>query len=64
MEKGICPICKKPNGCAMTAGEDPYKCWCMTEKVPKGLLGQIPEELRGQSCVCRSCVLKYKEENK
>jgi len=64
MPKGICPICNKPNQCAMVKGEDPYKCWCMTEKVPEGLLETVPDELRGQSCVCRECVLEFKKNSK
>ncbi|MCK8060143.1 MULTISPECIES: cysteine-rich CWC family protein [unclassified Fusibacter] len=61
--KGICPICGKENGCAFMTGEDPKSCWCMTIKVPKGLLEQIPPEKRGESCVCRSCVTAYKKEH-
>jgi len=61
--KGLCPICGESNGCAFNSGDDPLKCWCMTEKVPKGLLKQIPDELRGKSCVCQKCVKEYKANN-
>lgn len=61
MAKGICPICKKENKCAAVLGTDPTKCWCMTIKVPKELLKLIPDELRGESCVCKSCVEEYKK---
>ncbi len=59
MSKGICPICKEENKCASVLGTDVSKCWCMTTKIPKGLLAQIPDEKRGQSCVCKSCVDRY-----
>ena len=54
--KGLCPICGQPNGCAVIANRDPASCWCMTTKVPEGLLEQIPNHLRKQSCVCENCV--------
>lgn len=61
MIKGICPICKKENKCAVVMGTDPKKCWCMDIKVPKGLLELIPDEDRGKSCVCKSCIEAYKK---
>lgn len=63
IEKGKCPICGKDNACAAVKGTDPAKCWCMTAKIPKGLLQTIPDELRNQSCVCQTCVDKYKKES-
>lgn len=60
IEKGKCPICGQDNGCAAVKGTDPNKCWCMTIKVPKGLLEIVPPENRRQSCVCKSCVETYK----
>lgn len=59
IEKGKCPICGKNNGCAVVAGTDPYKCWCMTNTVPKQLLTHIPKQLRNQSCICHDCIRNY-----
>lgn len=59
--KGICPVCGKDNGCAMLKGEDPKSCWCMTIQVPKELLNQVAPEERGKSCICKNCVMEFKE---
>ncbi|WP_240842088.1 cysteine-rich CWC family protein [Acidaminobacter sp. JC074] len=59
IEKGKCPICGKTNQCAITLGEEPSTCWCMTTKVPKDLVSNIPDEFRNISCVCRECVKNY-----
>ncbi len=59
--KHICPVCGKSNGCAIEIGIDPQLCWCMSIKVPKSLLETIPSEQRGKSCVCKACVLVYKQ---
>ncbi len=63
MTKGICPICKKENKCASVLGLDVNNCWCMTTSIPKGLLETIPDEKRGLSCVCKSCVDAYTNSN-
>lgn len=57
----ICPLCGQNNGCAVHAGKDPAACWCMTVKVPPGLLEKIPPERRGQACVCQNCVKAYRD---
>ncbi len=59
IEKGKCPICGKTNQCAITLGEEPSTCWCMTTKIPKDLLNNIPDEYRNISCVCKECVKNY-----
>lgn len=59
---GICPLCGKENHCATAAGSDPYRCWCMTTKVPEELLERIPKDIRGKACVCKECVEKYLKE--
>lgn len=62
--KGICPLCKKENGCAVASGADASSCWCMQTKVPKELLEKIPQQDRGRSCVCQSCIEKYIQERR
>lgn len=61
IEKGKCPICGNMNQCAITLGEEPSTCWCMTTPVPKGLLHHIPNEYRNISCVCKNCVKNYEK---
>lgn len=59
----LCPICKKANNCAISLGQEPRSCWCMTSKVPEGLLESIPKEERGINCICSQCVADYKSDN-
>ena len=49
-----CPICGRDNGCMLSKD-----CWCYDVKVPKGLLDMVPEDKKGQACICKSCVEKY-----
>ena len=53
----ICPICKKDNKCMVSK---PESCWCMNIKVPKILIELVKEE-KEKSCICKTCVLEYKE---
>lgn len=53
----ICPFCKKDNKCQASQKE----CWCFTIKVPKDLIGLVPKELKGKSCICKDCILEFKE---
>mgnify|MGYP002515051774 CR=1 FL=1 len=32
-------------------------------EVPKELRDQIPENLRGKACICKECVMNYKEKS-
>lgn len=61
IEKGKCPLCGKDNHCAALLDVDPSTCWCMTKKIPKGLLDTVDEKIRRQSCICQACVDAYKE---
>lgn len=61
-EKGICPLCGRENRCASVLGTDPHSCWCMTAKVPKELIDMVPEEKKGNSCICQKCVEDWKEQ--
>lgn len=51
-----CPLCGRPNHCAIIQGKDPYTCWCMTARIPRELREQVPLELRGKACICQSCL--------
>lgn len=59
MNEDICPLCGKPNNCQHTAG---IGCWCENEYFPKELLKLIPEEKKMKACVCKACLVKYREE--
>ena len=53
-----CPLCERPNHCAMEqpqAGQN-EPCWCTREQFGAALLQQVPEALRGKACICQACV--------
>lgn len=53
----LCPVCEKPNACALAAtGDMDAPCWCRTAKVPRRLLAKLPEEDRNTRCVCQACI--------
>lgn len=56
----ICPICGKDNGCII-GNKD---CWCTDFEFPEGLIELVPEDKRGQVCICRQCAEAYVRENK
>ena len=63
INKGICPLCGRPNDCAAAAGRMHEGCWCEKTSVPKELREKIPKELKGKVCICKQCVMKFKEKN-
>lgn len=59
----VCPLCGEGNSCLNLGEQDVSRsCWCNDPNIafPEGLLSQIPQELRRKACVCKSCVLAYK----
>ncbi len=56
----ICPLCGQDNNCQCHEKE----CWCYHIEIPKELLELVPEGKKGKSCICKSCIEKYKEENR
>jgi len=50
-----CPLCGKPNECAVAAGRDPESCWCMTATMSPSALASIPAEAQGKICICARC---------
>ncbi|WP_095505456.1 cysteine-rich CWC family protein [Paraferrimonas sedimenticola] len=61
-DNNLCPICGKSNACGSVQMKQEGKpCWCNDPKIvfTDTLLAQVPQELRGKACVCRSCALKY-----
>lgn len=50
-----CPLCGTPNGCAMAAGADGGKCWCLSVEIAAEVLARIPDAARDKACVCAAC---------
>lgn len=57
-----CPLCGKPNHCAMAADPAAKDCWCGEKKFPRELLEQIPEEAVRKVCICQECLQNYLNE--
>jgi hypothetical protein len=57
-----CPLCGKNNQCAMTTGEDPASCWCITTNINPDSLAKIPESQRNKSCLCLQCAQRVEEQ--
>jgi hypothetical protein len=55
MDTTRCPICGNENECAMAANPGASECWCFTAQVSEDALKAIPEEARGQVCICPRC---------
>jgi len=51
----LCPICHKPNNCAIVSGTPANKCWCTRVEIPLELL----DDYHGQPCICENCVKEY-----
>lgn len=51
----LCPLCHRPNGCAMAAGLPPESCWCMDVTVSDQALAALPASEIGTRCICRLC---------
>jgi hypothetical protein len=51
----MCPLCGKPNDCAVAAGQDAEACWCMTATMSSSALASIPPEAQGKICICAQC---------
>ena len=56
---GICPLCRRPNGCAMAAagaeraGAPP--CWCVAAVFAPAALAQASALDGGAACLCAAC---------
>ena len=62
-EKLACPLCGKPNSCALAIDSSTPSinancekpCWCMKQKIDLSVLANIPDHLRNSSCICPEC---------
>ena len=53
----VCPLCQHENGCgniALSNGD----CWCRSPDITftEALFEQVPDEVKGLVCICKSCV--------
>lgn len=55
MDTTRCPICGTTNECAMARDPEAAECWCFTAVVTEQARAAIPEEARGQVCICPRC---------
>lgn len=55
-----CPICRESNQCRNAAGMTEETCWCAAAVFPPGIFAQVPADLLNKSCICESCLEKYK----
>jgi len=54
----VCPVCLADNQC-MAHSKTP--CWCNNVKIPQELLDLVPQEQRGKSCICLSCINAFND---
>ncbi len=52
---GSCPLCGGPNQCAVAQGKQAQLCWCMSTPMSLLALAVLPEQERGQRCICPNC---------
>ena len=63
LDANHCPLCEQNNHCDVAS---PHGCWCSLEKVPNALIHHVPDDKKGQSCICQTCIKKFnltKEDN-
>lgn len=53
----ICPLCGQDNNCQHGQGD----CWCSTVEFPKDILELIPDDKKGKTCICKSCLEKHQK---
>ena len=64
----LCPLCDKPNQCAMeiakATGQPQEPCWCVNALFTPELLAKLPEEAKGQACICANCAAEAAQQRK
>jgi len=59
VEPNVCPLCGKPNQCAMEAarasGLPAGPCWCSEVTIEAAVLARIAEPARAKVCMCAAC---------
>lgn len=60
-EASCCPLCGRPNDCALVRGERDPPCWCVQASFAPSLLSRVPAALQGRACICARCVQEAAE---
>ncbi|MFN2211465.1 MAG: cysteine-rich CWC family protein [Anaerolineales bacterium] len=63
-DPAVCPICGKPDQCAMAADPSAKSCWCENPEFPQELLDRVPEHALHQTRICRNCLDRLMIESK
>jgi len=63
LNAALCPLCGKPNQCAMAADPNAAECWCESVIFPEELLAKVNESAVQKTCVCLNCLRDYQESN-
>ncbi|MBS4172894.1 cysteine-rich CWC family protein [Bacillus sp. FJAT-49736] len=61
---GICPLCGNGNRCCNSKNSSSSTCWCTVEEFPNEIFELVPEEYLRKTCICKSCLEKFKESAK
>ena len=56
-----CPLCGRPNYCAMAADPNAKHCWCEEVIFSDELLDRIPKDSVRKTCVCKKCLDEFEE---
>lgn len=59
VDSKICPFCKNENLCEAHILNN--NCWCNNIKVPIELRDYVPDSLKMRACICKECILSFKE---
>ncbi|MFD1956310.1 cysteine-rich CWC family protein [Paenibacillus thailandensis] len=55
-----CPLCGQSGRCGNPEARPDAACWCYTAGFPKEIFSLIPDEKRGQACICPDCLAAFK----
>ena len=50
-----CPLCARPNDCAMANNQTVTTCWCIRTPIPPTVLARVPAAKVNSACVCKQC---------
>ncbi|WP_189417457.1 cysteine-rich CWC family protein [Cellvibrio zantedeschiae] len=51
----LCPLCNKPNGCALANDKEASQCWCMSVKINAEALAKLKTPQKNFACICQQC---------
>ncbi|WP_101759742.1 cysteine-rich CWC family protein [Oceanicoccus sp. KOV_DT_Chl] len=50
-----CPLCAKPNLCAVASNPQAQDCWCQQTVIPKALIFKANQSNNSKRCICKTC---------